>query len=158
MKHTFTLLFLLVGLSVKVLAQASAVSEPVVLNFCGLNVPVEAGCTPSSKNQLTCTDYQLTWMYLDFAVLKTYPEQYARQMQKKHKNTDRQPFDCFILDTPAKGFRLSYPTEQGGIAYQLIAYGIAKGQPVLIDLVLPTDPEKTADLPAAARQILRLHK
>lgn len=153
------LLLLLCGLPLRSWAQAPAETAAATLNFCGVELPVNSGCTPASKSQLTCSTYDLSWMYLDFSVMRTYPAQYIRQAEKKHKGTEKVPFECTILDgPPAQGVRLSYPTETGGMAYQLIVSGVAKGQPVLIDLVMPIDPEKTADLPAVAQQILRLPK
>lgn len=97
-------------------------------------------------------------MYLDYPMLKGFPDQFVRQLEKKHKHTEKQPLECFILETPAKGYRLSYPTEAGGMTYELVAYGIAKGQPVMVQVTLETDPDKTADLPALAQQIIRLPK
>lgn len=137
---------------------AVAQTAPASVNFCGLDLPLPANCSADSKYSVRSPEYQLTWMYLDYGMLRTFPEQFVQQIQKKHKHTERQPLEGFILDTPAKGFRLSYPTEEGGMAYELIAYGIAKGQPVMIQLTLATDPEKTADLPELPRQILRLTK
>ncbi|MDU0368827.1 hypothetical protein ACFPAF_00345 [Hymenobacter endophyticus] len=140
-------------------AQAPAEVAPVTLNFCGVELPLESGCTSESKYQMACGNYQLTWMYLDFSLMKTYPAQFIKQAEKKHKGTEKQPFECVILDgPPAQGVRLSYPTEAGGMAYQLIVYGNAKGQPVLLDITLPIDPEKTADLPATVQKIIRLPK
>jgi hypothetical protein len=160
MKHLLTLLlFLLCALPLPGWAQAPAEAPAATLNFCGVELPVSTGCSPISKSELTCATYSLSWWYLDFSVMKTYPAQYIRQQEKKHKGTEKQPFECSILDgPPAQGVRLSYPTETGGMAYELIVYGAAKGQPVLLDLVLPNDPEKTADLPAIAQQIMRLPK
>ncbi|RSK50147.1 hypothetical protein [Hymenobacter rigui] len=153
------LLALLLSIPFGCWAQAPADVAPVTLNFCGVELPVETGCTPNNKYQLTCGNYQVTWMYLDFSVMKTFPAQFIKQAEKKHKGTEKQPFDCVILDgPPAQGTRLSYPTDAGGMAYELVAYGIAKGQPVLLDIVLPTDPEKTADLPAIVQKIMRLQK
>lgn len=157
-----TVLLLLIGLlsvSFSSRAQAPADVAPATMNFCGVELPVESGCTPESKYQLNCGNYQLNWMYLDFSLMKTYPLQFIKQAEKKHKGTEKQPFECSILGgPPAQGVRLSYPTEAGGMAYELIVYGAAKGQPVLVDVVLPTDPEKTSDLPATVQKILQLAK
>lgn len=158
MKPLLTLLLFLLGaLPLRSWAQTPAEAAPVTLNFCGVELPVGTGCTPASKSELTCAAYSLSWWYLDFSVLKTYPAQYIRQQEKKHKGSEKQPLECALLEgPPAQGVVLSYPTETGGMAYELIVYGAAKGQPVLLDLVLPNNPEKTADLPAVAQQIMRL--
>ena len=42
------------------------------------------------------------------------------------------------------------------MGYQLLFYGVAKGQPLLVQLTMEVDPEKTADLPEVARQIVHL--
>ncbi|GAB2787917.1 hypothetical protein HNQ93_002662 [Hymenobacter luteus] len=133
-------------------------ATPATLNFCGLDLPITAGCVPESKYAVRCQDYQMTWMYLDYGMLRTFPEQFMQQIQKKKKHLERQPLECTILGAPAKGFRLSYPTETGGMAYELIAYGVAKGQPVMVQLVLAVDPDKTADLPELPRQVIQLAK
>lgn len=160
MKQTVLLLLIgLFALSFTCQAQAPADVAPVTMNFCGIELPVESGCTPESKYALTCGNYQLNWMYLDFSLMKTYPQQFIKQAEKKHKGTEKQPLECSILGGPAtQGVRLSYPTEAGGMAYELIVFGAAKGQPVLVDVVLPMDPEKTSDLPLTVQKILQLPK
>lgn len=151
-------LLLLLTLVAPLLATAQTAPAASTVNFCGQDLTVPAGCIIDNKYQVSCQDYQMLWMYLDYRMLKEFPAVYVRQQEKKHKHTETQPLECFILETPAKGYRLSYPTEAGGMAYELIAYGTAKGQPVLVQITLPTDPDKTADLPTLARQILRLPK
>ncbi|WP_426492165.1 hypothetical protein [Hymenobacter sp. 102] len=160
MKQTVLLLLIvLFGLSCGAQAQAPAEVAPATMNFCGVELPVEGGCTPESKYALTCGNYQLNWMYLDFSLMKTYPQQFIKQAEKKHKGTEKQPLECSILGGPmVQGVRLSYPTEAGGMAYELIVFGAAKGQPVLVDVVLPMDPEKTSDLPPTVQKILHLSK
>lgn len=144
-------------LSAPLLVHGQAATPVNTVNFCGMDISAPTTCTTETKYQVNCQGYQLTWMYLDYKMMQEFPEQFVRQIEKKHKHTERQPLECFILDQPAKGFRLSYPTESG-MGYQLIAYGVAKGQPVMLQLTLETDPEKTADLPELPRQILRLPK
>ncbi|MBD2716579.1 hypothetical protein KBK19_16165 [Microvirga sp. STR05] len=139
------------------LAFAQTSSPEATLNFCGVNLAVPAGCTPESKYELRCDNYQLGWLYLDRGQLLPVVEDLVRTEKKKHKPAEQQTFDGFILDMPAKGYRLSYATETG-LAYQLIFYGTAKGQPVVVQLTLDFDPEKTADLPEVARQIVHLSK
>lgn len=136
----------------------AATPETPALDFCGQNYPITSGCTLQSKYQLQCADYQLTWMYLDYGMLKTFPEQFVRQIEKQHKGAERQPLDCFILQKPAKGFLVTYPKPAGGMAYELIAYGVANQQPVMLQLTLENTPEKTADLPAVPRQLVQLTK
>jgi hypothetical protein len=160
MKQTvFLLLTGMFGWALDCRAQAPTEAAPATLDFCGVELPVENGCTSESKYALTCANYQLNWIYLDFSLMKTYPPQFIRQAEKKHKGTEKQPLECSILGGPiTQGVRLSYPTEAGGMAYELIVFGTAKGQPVLVDVVLPTDPERTSDLPLTVQKILQLTK
>jgi hypothetical protein len=148
---------LLSFLGAPLLAVGQAATPVNTVNFCGVDLTAPTTCTSESKYQVNCQGYQLTWMYLDYKMMQDFPEQFVRQIEKKHKHTERQLLECFIMDQPAKGYRLSYPTESG-MAYELIAFGIAKGQPVMLQLTMETDPDKTAQLPELPRQILRLPK
>ena len=149
----------LLGVLLLVTGSALAQTAPtgVTLNFCGLPVAVPAGCTPESPYALRCDKYQLSWFYLNYGQLVPVVEEMVRTERKKHKPAEVQAFEGFVLDMPAKGYRLSYDTD-AGLAYQLIFYGTAKGQPVVVQLTLDLDPEKTADLPEVARRIVRLSK
>ena len=150
------LLALLLALPFTGRAQAPAGSP---LNFCGLSLPLENGYTAVSSSEVSGPAYQMAWMYLDYNVMRTYPPERVRLARKKRKNVEATPFTCTLLDgPPAQGTRLAYATETGGMAYQYIVCGVVKGQPVLLDLTLPLDPEKTADLPALVQQIMRLEK
>lgn len=134
---------------------AAPVAVPPAINFCGLDFPVDTGCSPVSSYQLMCGNYQLTWMYLDYGMLTSFPGQFVKQLEKKHKGMERAEADYFILDVPAKGYRLTYPTETGH-NYEMIAFGVVKGQPVMVQLTLANDPG--TDLPAVVSKILRVAK
>ncbi|OON69408.1 hypothetical protein [Hymenobacter sp. CRA2] len=151
MKKVFTIAFLL-G-SGAAFGQ-TATSEPS-LNFCGVDIAVPTGCAPDSKYELHCDQFQLMWLYLNPGQLNPVVEDMVRAEKKKHKPAEQQAFEGFILDAPAKGYRLSYPTSMG-MGYQLIFYGVAKGQPVVLQLTMDRDAEKTADLPETARKLVRL--
>jgi hypothetical protein len=155
MKSFFTLVLLFCAS----LAFAQTEATPpatVKLNFCGQDLESPEGCVSQSPYQVKCDKYELTWLYMDYAVMRTAPEEFAKQMKKAHKKTDMMPFEGFILGKPAKGYKLSYVTEEGGVAYQLIVSGVANGQPVLIQLTLDIDPYKNEDIPALPRQIVQL--
>ncbi|SHL98418.1 hypothetical protein [Hymenobacter psychrotolerans] len=145
-----TALLLLPGL-----AFAQTAAPETSLNFCGINLPVPAGCTPESKYELRCDTYQLAWFYLNRNQLLPMVEELVRTEKKKHKPAEQEALEGFILDMPAKGYQLSYATDTG-MAYQLIFYGTAKGQPVVVQLTMGVEPEKTADLPEVARSIVSL--
>ena len=155
----FSAVLLLILLLILPLAgQCQAPSGIPTLNFCGVELPVESGCSPTSSTELTCTNYRLSWAYLDYRVMSTYPPEYIRQAKKEHKGTEMQPFTCSLLEGPmAQGTRLTYATESG-MAYQYIICAAVKGQPVLLDLTLSLEPEKTDDLPAVVQQIMRLER
>lgn len=139
------------------LAFAQTAAPETSLNFCGINLPMPAGCTPESKYELRCDTYQLGWFYLNRNELLPVVQELVRTEKKKHKPAEQQEFEGFILDMPAKGYQISYATE-AGMAYQLIFYGTAKGQPVVVQLTMGVQPEKTADLPEVARNIVSLRK
>ncbi|WP_400190763.1 hypothetical protein [Hymenobacter sp. B81] len=127
-------------------------------NFCGVEMPLAAGCTTATGYELNCNDFELRWAYLNYNQMAAVLEGVTRDEKKKHKAVEQVPLQGFILDSPAKGYRLSYVTESGGYAYQLIFTAVAKGQPVLVQLTMGIPPERTSDLPEAARRILRLER
>lgn len=143
------------------LLNASAVAygqtADAALNFCGLSIPVTAGCAPEAGCVLRCDKYELKWAYLDYRQIGTVADEVVKVEMKRYKEAEKAALEGFILDMPAKGYRLSYLTDKG-LAYQLVLAGVAKGQPVLVQLTMDIDPEKTADLPEPARRILRLTK
>lgn len=146
----FFILLLWSGLAA---AQAPATDE--VPNFCGVDIVLPAGCVVDSRYELHSDKYRLQWMYLNYPQLKPTAEEVVRHQKKQHKKTEVEPLDGFILDQPVKGHLLSYATD-AGMGYELIFYGVAKGQPVLVQLTMEMNPERTADLPEPARQIIRL--
>ena len=127
------------------------------LNFCGLNIPVAAECKPEAGCVLRCDKYELKWAYLDYQQLDPVAEKVVKHEMKQYKQAEQMPLEGFILAMPAKGYHLSYLTD-AGMAYQLIFYGVAKGQPVLVQLTMDVDPQKTTDLPEPARLIIQLKK
>ncbi|OWP62071.1 hypothetical protein CDA63_15970 [Hymenobacter amundsenii] len=158
MKNLLLLSLLGLLLALPRLGQAQAPAAPTP-NFCGLNLPLESGYTAVSGSEITGPAYQLSWMYLDYGVMKAYPPEYIRLAKKKHKGAESAPFTCTLRGgLPVQGTRLSYATETGGMAYQYIVCGVVQGQAVLVDMTLPLDPEKTADLPGVAQQIMHLEK
>ncbi|MBC8083609.1 MAG: hypothetical protein H7Z21_10390 [Hymenobacter sp.] len=129
----------------------------VPLNFCGVPIPVAAGCTSETGYGLRCDKYELKWAYLNYQQMGPVADEAVKAEMRERKQAEKTPLEGFLLDMPAKGYRLSYLTD-AGMAYQLILYGVAKGQPVLVQLTLDLDPEKTTDLPEPARLIIRLMK
>ena len=77
----------------------------------------------------------------------------AGQLKKFRKEA----ISCYLLFNPAKGYKLSYKVDDGTV-YQLIAYGIANEQPVIVQLTLDKEPKSNEDIPEFARQMIRLTK
>ena len=85
------------------------------------------------------------------------PDQFINQMAGQMKNFKKEPIKCFLLDKEVKGFKITFKKGKG-IGYQLIAYGVANGQPVLVQLAIDNEPRTNDDLPDFPRQILRFAK
>jgi len=90
-------------------------------------------------------------------MLQSVPEQFISQMAGQMKKFKKEPITCYLLDNEVKGYRISFKKDNGA-AYQLIAYGIANGQPVLVQLSLDSEPKSNEDIPEFPRQIIRLTK
>jgi hypothetical protein len=56
-----------------------------------------------------------------------------------------------------RGYKISFKSDNG-TSYQIIAYGVANGQPVLVQLSLGKEPKTNDDIPEFARQIIKLTK
>jgi hypothetical protein len=125
------------------------------VTFCYIKYAVPAGCTAKPNSSVHCEDCVLTWIYLSAEMLKTVPDQLINQMAGQLQKFKKEAVSCYLLGNPAKGYRLSYQM-QGIIVYQLIAYGIANEQPVIVQLSLNKSPQSDDDIPAFARQMIRL--
>lgn len=153
MKHTFTLLFFLTVLT----AFGQANEQVEKLNFCNQELDVPASCVAESPYQLQCDNYSIQWLYMNEEMLKAMPEQFVAQLSGQMKKFKKEPITCFLLDSEAKGYKISFKTDTG-IAHQIIAYGTANNQPVLVQLSLDKEPKSNEDIPAVPRQIVRLTK
>jgi uncharacterized protein YfeS len=64
-----------------------------------------------------------------------------------------------LLGEEAKGYKISFKNESiKKRGYQIVAYGVANGQPVLVQLSLNKEPKTDEDLPDFPRQIVKLSK
>jgi hypothetical protein len=90
-------------------------------------------------------------------MLVSVPEQFVIQMTSQVKVLKKEPLTCYLLGTQAKGYLVSFK-KGDGIAYQVIAWGIANQQPVLVQLILSNEPKKNEDIPVFPGQIIRLTK
>ena len=110
-----------------------------------------------SENQVKCDDYSMTWIYLTPQTLQTKPNQILDQMAGQLKKFKKEPVTCFLLDNQVKGYKINYKTDQG-TGHQLMAYGYANEQLVLVQLSLGKEPKTNEDIPVFPRQMIRLSK
>ena len=127
------------------------------LTFCFNKYKVPTGCTAESEYQVKCDSYSITWLYMNEQMLQFMPDQFINQMAGQMKNFRKEPISCFLLDKEVKGYKISFKKDKG-TGYQLVAYGVANGQPVLVQLALDNEPRTNEDLPDFPRQIIRLAK
>ena len=127
------------------------------ISFCFIKYKIPAGCTAASEYQVKCDDYSMTWIYLTPQSFQTMPDQIVDQMAGQMKKFKKEPVTCYLFDNPVKGYKISFKTEQG-TGHQLMAYGMANEQLVLVQLSLDREPKTDDDIPAFPRQIIRLSK
>lgn len=127
------------------------------LTFCFNKYKVPTGCTAQSEYQVECDNYTMGWLYMNDQMLQYMPDQFINQMAGQMKKFTKEPITCYLLDKEVKGYKVSFKKDKG-IGYQLIAYGIANGQPVLVQLSLDKEPKTNDDIPEFPQQIIRLTK
>ncbi len=127
------------------------------ISFCFIKYKIPAGCKASSEYQVTCNDYSMTWIYLTPQTFQTMPDQIINQMAGQMKKFKKEPVTCYLLDNQVKGYKISFKTDQG-TSHQLMAYGLANEQLVLVQLSLDKEPKTDEDIPAFPRQMIRLSK
>jgi len=127
------------------------------VTFCFHKYKVPAGCTALSEYQLKGDNYSIIWIYASEDMLQDMTDQFLSQMDGNMKKFTKQPITCYLLNNEVKGYRISY--EKGaGTGYQLVAYGVANGQPVIVQLNLDKEPLTNEDIPEFPRQIIQLTK
>ena len=127
------------------------------ISFCFIKYKIPAGCSAASEYQVKCDDYSMTWIYLTPQTFQTMPDQIIGQMAGQMKKFKKEPVTCYLLDTQVKGYKISFKTDQG-TGHQLMAYGFANEQLVLVQLSLDKEPKTNEDIPAFPRQMIRLSK
>lgn len=127
------------------------------LSFCFTKYKVPADCTAQSEFQVSCDNYSMLWLYMTEQMLVSVPEQFVTQMTSQVKVLKKEPLTCYLLGNEAKGYLVSFK-KGDGTAYQLIAWGIANQQPVLVQLILGKEPKKNEDIPAFPGHIIRFTK
>jgi len=153
MKHILTILFV----TVTSITFGQTSKQIDSLSFCHNKYKAPSGCKTESEYQLDCNNYSIQWLYLNDEMLKTMPEQFVSQLAGQMKKFKKESFAPYLLDKEVNGYKISYKSDNR-IKFQIIAYGIANGQPVLVQLTLDKEPMTNADIPEFARQIIKLTK
>ena len=153
MKKIFTILILTTATTV----WGQATKQVDSLSFCHNSYKVPTGCKAESEYQLQCSNYSIQWLYMNDEMLKTMPEQFVGQLESQMKKFKKQPITCYILDKQVKGYKINFKSDNG-TTYQIIAYGVANGQPVLVQMTLDKEPQTNEDIPEFPRQIIKLTK
>jgi len=127
------------------------------VNFCFIKYKIPAGCKASSEYQVKCDDYSMIWIYQTPQTFQTMPDQIINQMAGQMKKFKKEPVTCYLLGNPVKGYKISFKTDKG-TGHQLMAWGLANEQLVLVQLSLDQEPKTDDDIPAFPRQMVRLSK
>jgi hypothetical protein len=127
------------------------------ISFCFTKYKIPAGCKAASEYQVTCDDYSMTWIYLNPQTFQTTPDQILNKMAGEMKKFKKEPVTCFLLGNQVKGYKISYKIDQG-TGHQLMAWGFANEQLVLVQLSLNKEPKTNEDIPAFPEQMIRLSK
>ena len=127
------------------------------LSFCGNKYKAPANCKTESAYQVKCDNYSIQWLYMNDEMLKTMPDQFVSQVAARMKKFKKEAITLYLLNEEVEGYKISYKSD-GKLDYQIIAYGVANGQPVLVQLLLDREPETNNDIPEFARQLIKLTK
>ncbi|MBP9883844.1 MAG: hypothetical protein KBF32_10595 [Chitinophagales bacterium] len=153
MKQILTILFL----ATTTIAYGQTSKQIDSLSFCHNKYKAPTGCKTESEYQLQCNDYSIQWLYMNDEMLKTMPDQFVSQLAGQMKKFKKKPITPLLLEKEVNGYKISFKSDSG-TSYQIIAYGIANGQPVLVQLSLDKEPKTNDDIPEFARQIVKLTK
>jgi len=127
------------------------------INFCFMKYKIPAECKAVSESQVKCDDYSMSWVYLTPQTFQTTPDQVINQMAGQMKKFKKEPVTCYLLGNQVKGYKISFKTDQG-TAHQLLAWGLANEQLVLVQLSLNKEPKTNEDIPAFPGQLISLSK
>ena len=127
------------------------------LTFCHTKYKAPTGCTVESEYQVGCDNYSIVWLYMNEEMLRVMPDQFINQMAARMKKFKKEPIACYLLEKEVKGYKISFKKDKG-TGYQLLAYGVVNGQPVIVQLSLDNEPKTNDDIPEFPRQIIKLTK
>lgn len=151
------ILALVVGLLLTTASFGQTSSKVDSLTFCFNKYKVPTGCIAKSEYQIKCDNYSMVWLYLDEQMLQYMPDQFINQLEGQTKKFKKESITCYLLDKEVKGYKISFKNGKG-TGHQLIAYGTANGQPVLVQLSLGVEPKTNDNIPEFPGQIIRLTK
>lgn len=151
----FILSLFIVFISAASFAQDNGATHSV--SFCNQTIPVPDSIMIKSEYEVRGTDFSMNWLYMDEENLDEVSEMFVKQMEQRLNGFKKRPLNVSILDAPAKGYLIKYE-QNNKKAWQIIAYGISGGQPVLVQLLLQKEPVSTRDLPAFVTKIVKLGK
>ena len=151
MKQLFTTIFLFFS----IVSFGQATKKVDSLSFCRNRYAVPQGCVAESEYQVECDNYSIVWLYMKEEMLTAMPDQFIDQMAVQMKKFKKTPITCYLLGKEVKGYKISFKGDKG-TRHQLIAYGTANGQPVMVQLSLNEEPKTNDDIPQFPRQIIRL--
>jgi hypothetical protein len=152
MKNLVTILICLIAFQ----ASGQFAPPPDSISFCHRKFKIPAGCKSESIYQIECSDYKMQWLYMTKEMLDTVPQQLISQLEAQLKSFKKEEIKLLLLGKEVQGYKVIYPLKEG-YTYQIIAYGIANGQPVIVQLTLGKNPRSNDDIPYFPRQFVRLY-
>jgi hypothetical protein len=155
MKYLLIIFIFITAISIS----GQAKKEVTQLSFASKEFKVPEGCKAQSQYQVQCTDYTMLWLYMNDEMLKTMPDQAVNQLSSQLKDFKKKAITAYLLGEEVKAYKISFKNENTGkTGYQIVAYGVTNGQPVLVQLSLNKEPKADDDLPEFPKQIIRLSK
>jgi len=140
--------------SATVFAQTNTQGDSVI--FCSYKCKVPAGCTTTSENKVTGSNYTMDWNYVSEEKLKGIENEYIG-MARLLSRFKKKRITCYLLNREVEGYKVSYQN-LSGTTHQIYASGVVEGRGVTLLLSLDNEPNSNSDLPEFSQQILRLTK
>lgn len=151
MKYIFTIYLSLYV----VIAMAQQSQEVKEVRYCGYAISVPEGCMADSDYEVVCDDFAIQWMYLEPDMLSFMPKQYMDQLDERLKKFRKRNIQLVSFENKIDGYLVSYKDDRE-IKYKIIAFGTVNDQAVMLNLALPKEPINNEDLPALAKQFIRI--
>ena len=133
----------------------SSFSQTKELNYCHHKFQVPNECDAKSAYELSCTDFDIGWLYMNDEMLAFMPEQVINQFMGQVKKAKKESITCTSFDSELKGYLITYKKNKDEL-FRIMVYGKVNGQPVLVNLGLKSKPTRTSDLPDFLSKIIQL--